>query len=221
MPKSGTGQELVVFKSGFLAECFVELLLLCRVFPVCLWSFGGGSKKANCALVHEWRPEGSHFVLRTGRDRFSSRGPGTGINYEKRVNKNVKFRSERSNRVSGPTFLDFPPFLGIFQLDESPKRVSFTAEPKFPEILTKWKATGFAKGNTLTVILVPRARRFTGSLQIRPSGSGDGNDSQSHRRSEARERNTCYGTFKLWWHRWTKACSKSSWQTKNETALKR
>ena len=42
-----------------------------------------------------------------------------------------------SNRENGPTFSDFPLFLGIFQLDEPTKRVPFTAEP---EILTKWKA---------------------------------------------------------------------------------
>ena len=42
-----------------------------------------------------------------------------------------------SNRENGPTFLDFPLFLGIFQWDEPTKRVPFTAEP---EILTKWKA---------------------------------------------------------------------------------
>ena len=45
-----------------------------------------------------------------------------------------------SNRENGPTFLDFPLFLGIFQWDEPTKRVPFTAEPKIPEILTKWKA---------------------------------------------------------------------------------
>ena len=39
-----------------------------------------------------------------------------------------------------PTFLDFPLFLGVFQWDEPTKRVSFTAEPEIPEILTKWKA---------------------------------------------------------------------------------
>ena len=44
-----------------------------------------------------------------------------------------------SNQEKGPTFLDFPLFLGIFQRDEPTKRVSFTAEPKIPEILTKWK----------------------------------------------------------------------------------
>ena len=44
-----------------------------------------------------------------------------------------------SNRENGPTFLDFPLFLGIFQWDEPTKRVSFTAEPEIPEILTKWK----------------------------------------------------------------------------------
>ena len=45
-----------------------------------------------------------------------------------------------SNRENGPTFLDFPLFLGIFQWDEPTKRVLFTAEPEIPEILTKWKA---------------------------------------------------------------------------------
>ena len=45
-----------------------------------------------------------------------------------------------SNREIGPTFLDFPLFLGIFQWDEPTKRVPFTAEPEIPEILTKWKA---------------------------------------------------------------------------------
>ena len=45
-----------------------------------------------------------------------------------------------SNRENGTTFSDFPLFLGIFQWDEPTKRVSFTAEPEIPEILTKWKA---------------------------------------------------------------------------------
>ena len=45
-----------------------------------------------------------------------------------------------SNRENGPTFLDFPLFLGIFQWDEPTKRLPFTAEPEIPEILTKWKA---------------------------------------------------------------------------------
>ena len=44
------------------------------------------------------------------------------------------------NRENGTTFIDFPPFLGIFQWDEPTKRVPFTAEPEIPEILTKWKA---------------------------------------------------------------------------------
>ena len=44
-----------------------------------------------------------------------------------------------SSRENGPTFLDFPLFLGIFQWDEPTKRVPFTAEPEIPEILTKWK----------------------------------------------------------------------------------
>ena len=45
-----------------------------------------------------------------------------------------------SNRENGPTFSDFPLFLGIFQWDEPTKRVLFTAEPEIPEMLTKWKA---------------------------------------------------------------------------------
>ena len=45
-----------------------------------------------------------------------------------------------SNRENGPTFLDFPLILGIFQWDEPTKRVPFTAEPEIPQILTKWKA---------------------------------------------------------------------------------
>ena len=45
-----------------------------------------------------------------------------------------------SNGENGPTFLDFPLFLGIFQWDEPTKRVLFTAEPEIPEMLTKWKA---------------------------------------------------------------------------------
>ena len=49
-----------------------------------------------------------------------------------------------SNRENGPTFLDFPLFLGIFQWDEPTKRVPFTAEPEIPEILTKWKAPNFS-----------------------------------------------------------------------------
>ena len=49
-------------------------------------------------------------------------------------------RHSDSNRENGPTFLDFPLFLGIFQWDEPTKRVPFTAEPEIPEILTKWKA---------------------------------------------------------------------------------
>ena len=47
---------------------------------------------------------------------------------------------ENSNRENGPTFLDFPLFLGIFQWNETTKRVPFTTEPEIPEILTKWKA---------------------------------------------------------------------------------
>ena len=49
-------------------------------------------------------------------------------------------RFGNSNRENGPTFLDFPLFLGIFQWDKPTKHVPFTAKPEIPEILTKWKA---------------------------------------------------------------------------------
>ena len=42
-----------------------------------------------------------------------------------------------SNGENGPTFLDLPLFLGIFQWEEPTKRVPFTAEPEIPQILTK------------------------------------------------------------------------------------
>ena len=46
-----------------------------------------------------------------------------------------------SNRENGPTFLDFPLFLEIFQWDE-PRNVFHLPpnEPEIPQILTKWKA---------------------------------------------------------------------------------
>ena len=52
----------------------------------------------------------------------------------------TKFRSDRSNRENGPTFLDFPSFPGIFQWDEPTKRLPFTAKTEISENLTKWKA---------------------------------------------------------------------------------
>ena len=61
-----------------------------------------------------------------------------------------------SNRENGPTFLDFPLFLGIFQWDEPTKRVPFTTEPEIPEILTKWKAPKaslFVKYLTISLLL--------------------------------------------------------------------
>ena len=98
----------------------------------------GASKKTNRTLMHEL--EGSHFDLLTGRDKFSCRGPGTSTNREKRVTMEHEIPFGNSNRENGPTFLDFPLFLGIFQWDEPTKRVPFTAGPKIPKILTKWKA---------------------------------------------------------------------------------
>ena len=79
----------------------------------------------------------SKTLARCGADH----GPGTGTDYEKRVKLiEHKIPFGNSTRENGPTFLDFPLFLGIFQWDEPTKRVPFTAEPEIPEILTsKWK----------------------------------------------------------------------------------
>ena len=65
------------------------------------------------------------------------------------TNRKFHFCYHRNFRVS---FLngkrpDFPLFLGIFQWDEPTKRVPFTAEPKIPEILTKWKAPSISYTN--------------------------------------------------------------------------
>ena len=52
-----------------------------------------------------------------------------------------------SSRENGPTFLDFPLLLGIFQWDEPTKRVPFTAEPEIPEMESaqcKWVVHSFA-----------------------------------------------------------------------------
>ena len=60
-----------------------------------------------------------------------------------------------SNRESGPTILDFPPFLGIFQWEEPTKRVPFTPEPEIREILTKWKAPlSSENGETCQSVLI-------------------------------------------------------------------
>ena len=59
-----------------------------------------------------------------------------------------------SNRENGPTFLDFPLFLGIFQWDEPTKHVPFTAEPEIPEILTKWKAPSIMHHCNVTVVFI-------------------------------------------------------------------
>ena len=64
-----------------------------------------------------------------------------------------------SNRENGPTFLDFPLFLGIFQWDEPTKRVPFTAEPEIQEILTKWKAPRVFGGFTLVVYHLSKTPR--------------------------------------------------------------
>ena len=62
---------------------------------------------------------------------------------------------------NGPTFLDFPLFLGIFQWDEPTKRVPLTNEREIREILTKWKAT------LERVILNERALKRAPALSLR------------------------------------------------------
>ena len=76
-----------------------------------------------------------------------------------------------SNGENGPTFLDFPLFLGIFQWDEPKKRVPFTAEPEIPEILTKWKALlvdkAFPLENTVEALVsdhVGNSKKWSWSL---------------------------------------------------------
>ena len=65
-----------------------------------------------------------------------------------------------SNRENGPTCLDFPLFLGIFQWDEPTKRVALTAEPEIPEILAKWKAPRFSTFSGKNVFHLPPNRKF-------------------------------------------------------------
>ena len=83
---------------------------------------------------------------------------------------------------NGPTFLDFPLFLGIFQWDEPMKRVPFTAEPEIPEILTKWKAPIVPRGSSRRSLLffVPyiffRPFRLSLAPFICPWVSGDASD---------------------------------------------
>ena len=66
---------------------------------------------------------------------------------------NTKFRLERSSRENGPTFSDIPSCPGIFQGDKATKRFPFTAEPKFPKILTKWKAPAVTLTSSLEFLV--------------------------------------------------------------------
>ena len=78
-----------------------------------------------------------HFGLKPRYVAVPDRGPGSG-KWNWLIEHDIPFGN--SNRENGPTFLDFPLFLGIFQWNEPTKRVPFTAEPEIPEILTKWQA---------------------------------------------------------------------------------
>ena len=87
-------------------------------------SEGVAKKKTNCALVHEWRLGGSHFVLRTGRDRCFCRGPGTGINYQKRVNwTRNSVRNVPTGKTSLPVFR-FSTFSGNFPVGRTDETFS-------------------------------------------------------------------------------------------------
>ena len=79
-----------------------------------------------------------HLVLNPG----TSRCPTVDLELvqtKRNVSMEHKIPFGNSSWENGPTFLDFPLFLGIFRWDEPTKRVPFTAEPEIPEILTKWK----------------------------------------------------------------------------------
>ena len=84
----------------------------------------GASKKTDRALIHEL--DGSHFDLLTGRERFSCRGPGTGTNYEKRVNgtRNSVWKFQPGKQAH---LFIISTFSGNFPVGRT-------------EILTKWKA---------------------------------------------------------------------------------
>ena len=80
---------------------------------------------------------------------------------------NTKFRSKRSNRENGPTFLDFPLFQGIFQWDEPRKRFPFTAEPHFQGISIKWKGSlGLEMQNTSSKESPKSHQRLESGIQV-------------------------------------------------------
>ena len=81
----------------------------------------GASKKTNRAFTHEL--EGSHFDLLTSRDRFSCRGPGTGTNYEKRVNgtRNSVRKSQPEKRAR---LFRFSPLSGNFPVGRTDETCS-------------------------------------------------------------------------------------------------
>ena len=64
------------------------------------------------------------------------------------------------NRENGPTFLDFPLFLGIFQWDELTKHVPVTAQLEIPEMLTKWKVP-----ITICINWVPQPTQMIDGIQ--------------------------------------------------------
>ena len=66
-------------------------------------------------------------------------GPGTGTNYEKRVNGTQNSVRKLQLGKRAHLFRFFPLFLGIFQWDEPTKHVPVTAQLEIPEMLTKWK----------------------------------------------------------------------------------
>ena len=71
-----------------------------------------------------------------------NRGPGTGTNYEKRINgtRYSVRKFEPRKRALAVTFLDFPLFSGNFPVGRTDEECSIYHRTGNPEILTKWKA---------------------------------------------------------------------------------
>ena len=162
MPKPGTGQESpsrnwwsskAVSLPNASCSCYIS-----AQFFQCASGHSEGAAKKNLCTGTWVKARGSHFVLRTGREVvfffFFFFFPWTWnwCKLRETCKWNANFRSERSNRENGPTFLDFRFFPGIFHWDEPTKRFPFTAKPKFPEILTKWQAPSVST----FVITVPK-----------------------------------------------------------------
>ena len=160
MPKPGTGQESpcrnwwsskAVVLRNTSCSCYIS-----AQFFQCASSHSEGAAKKK--PVHWYLSEGSREAILfcelavTVFFVFFLPWTWNWCKLRETCKWNANFRSERSNRENGPTFLDFRFFPGIFPWDEPTKRFPFTAKPKFPEILTKWQAPSVST----FVITVPK-----------------------------------------------------------------